>query len=89
MCYNSIVNKRWGKPQEREEIKMKTHIAYNLTTGEILECPNATILNRCVKINNHSNGIRCDWIFGHKGINEICERANKKLATMPKSKLMW
>lgn len=62
---------------------MKTfnrHCAYNLTTGEIVACPNGNHLKRCVRIiskNDKEYGVRGEWIFGHKGINAIMAKANR------------
>ena len=59
---------------------MEKHCAYNLETGEIIACGNGKLLKRCVTIAttyNHKDGVRNEWIFGHKGINAIMAKANR------------
>ena len=63
---------------------MNKHCAYNLTTGEILEAPTAASLRRHLafiqRIDRESFGLyKCEWIFGHKGLNHIAAKANKRL----------
>ena len=44
---------------------MLRHIAYNPTTGEILECDHINVLKRAVKTNQrYNNGGH--WVFAHK-----------------------
>ena len=82
-CVIIILKKGARPPREREEKIMKTfnkHCAYNLTTGEILACPNGNHLKRCVRIvmkNDKECGVRGEWIFGHKGIDAIMAKANR------------
>lgn len=63
-------------------MKMKTflHCAYNLTTGEILSCGTSNHLKRCVRIvmkNDKACGVCGEWIFGHKGVNDIMAKVNR------------
>lgn len=44
---------------------MRTHVAMNIKTGEILETINGNHLKRCVAITNRANGFKGEWIFGH------------------------
>ena len=55
------------------------HVAYNLTTGEIITCSTATHLKRQVNRANRFNANRFGvkgsrWIFGHKGLHEMSKR---------------
>jgi hypothetical protein len=64
---------------ERMVLIMARHLAYNLTTGEILECPRVNHLKRCVRIvskNDKECGVRGEWIFSHKGVTHIIAKAN-------------
>ena len=59
---------------------MAKHLAYNLTTGEILECGKGNQLKRHVAIvtnNDRQYGVRSEWIFSHKDINHIIAKANR------------
>lgn len=59
------------------------HCAYNLTTGEILACSTSNHLKKCVRIvanNDRKFGLRSEWIFGHKGIDEISNRGREILS---------
>ena len=61
---------------------MAKHLAYNLTTGEILECGKGNQLKRHVAIvtnNDRQYGIRSEWIFSHKDINHIIAKANQRI----------
>ena len=60
---------------------MTKHVAYNLTTGEIVACSTGNHLKRCVRTINATNrkwGYPAgEWIFGHKGVNAIMAKANR------------
>ena len=44
---------------------MLRHIAYNLTTGKILECDCINVLKRAVKTNQRYDNGGC-WVCAHK-----------------------
>ena len=58
------------------------HCAYNLTTGEIITTNNGNFLKRRVHfVNTVSRELGYpvgQWIFGHKGLDNICDRARAK-----------
>ena len=64
---------------------MEKHCAYNLTTGEILACSAGNHLKRCVAIRNRTDlkyyphGTPNEWIFGHTGLRELNDKANRIL----------
>lgn len=60
---------------------MEKHVAYNLTTGEVIACSTSNHLKRCVRtINRHNRqwGYPAgEWIFSHRGVNAIMAKANR------------
>lgn len=59
---------------------MEKHVAYNLTTGEVVACSTGNHLKRCVRTINHHNRKwgypKGEWIFSHRGVNAIMAKAN-------------
>ena len=61
---------------------MAKHLAYNLTTGENLECGKGNQPQRqgaIITNNDRQYGGRREGIFSHKDINHIIAKANQRM----------
>ena len=67
--------------ENKEAKTMEKHIAYNLTTGEVVACSTSNQLKRYVRnINraNHKWGYSSGkWVFSHRGVDALMAKVNR------------